>query len=352
MDIAVIGASGDVGRQVAQQVVVTRQLDRSERLVLVGNREGKSARSTYGLAADLRDAYSDIAPGIKVSLDASEIRADLIIVAAGMTPTPSPGASPLNRDALAESNAAIFHSYANAIAKHGHGHEIVICVSNPVELSVAIFAQALGRTRVMGMGAFLDSLRFREEIASSLGLNRKQVHAFIAGEHGSLAVPLWSDVHIYGLTEVETEVALNRIRNGVQLRTLWEEVAKAQAELRSLIADGRVEDAYAVVDRYPPDVRVVTRPFVTHYSGAKTVVGTARATMKFIRTITQGADALVSGQVALNGNAYGIRGTIGVPFVVGNRGVDRVFELPIEDDERRWLSEAARLCNEKISRFL
>ncbi len=107
-----------------------------------------------------------------------------------------------------------------------------------------------------------------------------------------------------------------------------------------------------MVEKYPPDVRVVTRPFVTHYSGAKTVIGTARATMEFIRTITQGADVLVSGQVALEGEAYGIHGIIGAPLVVGNRGVDRVFELPIDAAERKLLCESARLCGEKIGRFL
>jgi malate/lactate dehydrogenase len=91
---------------------------------------------------------------------------------------------------------------------------------------------------------------------------------------------------------------------------------------------------------------------VTHYSGAKTVIGTARATMEFIRTITQGADVLVSGQVALEGEVYGIHGTIGVPFVVGNRGLDRVFELPIDDAERRLLCEAARRCGDKFERYI
>jgi malate/lactate dehydrogenase len=71
-----------------------------------------------------------------------------------------------------------------------------------------------------------------------------------------------------------------------------------------------------------------------------------------IRTITQGADALVSGQVAIDGEAYGIHGTIGVPFVIGNRGIDRVFELPMDDDERALLLESARRVQEKIAPYL
>lgn len=352
MDIAVIGACGDVGRQIAQQIVVDRLLDRDQRLVLVGNSDGDSARSAYGLAADLTDAYAEIRPVIEVVLDPAKIRADLIVAAAGVTPKPTLGSTPMSRDGLAEANAKIFHHYAKAIANNGHGHEIVVCIANPVELAVAIFAQYLGRKRVVGMGAFLDSLRFRQEIAASLDIHRQHIHAFVAGEHGSMTVPLWSDVHIYGYSDEELQRALGRIRGGISTEELWDTVAQAQAELASLIQDGKVQEAYAVVDTYPPDVRVVTRPFVTHYSGAKTVIGTARAAMEFLRTITQGSDVLVSGQVGLEGEAYDIHGTIGVPFVVGNRGVDRVFELPLADAERKLLCESARLCGEKIAQFL
>ncbi|MCK5247739.1 lactate dehydrogenase, partial [Candidatus Bipolaricaulota bacterium] len=160
MNIAVIGACGDVGRQISQQIVSERLLDRDERLVLVGNAGGTSARSAYGLAADLTDAYAEIRPVIEVVLDPSDIRADLIVAAAGVTPKPVLGSAPMSRDGLAEGNAKVFRRYAQAIAENGHGHEIVVCIANPVELAVGIFAQHLGRSRVVGMGAFLDSLRF------------------------------------------------------------------------------------------------------------------------------------------------------------------------------------------------
>ena len=352
MEIAVIGASGDVGRQIAQQVVVERLLDRDQRLVLVGNAAGNSARSTFGLAADLTDAYGGIVPRIEVELDPKHVRADLYVIAAGATPKPTLGKAPMNRDTLAKANAELFHRYARAIASSGKGHELVVCITNPVELAVAIFSQHLGRQRVMGMGSFLDSLRFREEIATELGVRRQAVHAFMAGEHGTLAVPLWSGVHVYGQEEAELEAAIASMRRNVTAQTLWDTVAEAQTKLRALIPSGKVQEAYAVVSEYPPDVRVIVRPFVTHYSGAKTVIGTASATMEFLRTITQGADVLVSGQVSLGGEAYDIHGTIGVPFVVGNRGVDRIFELPMDDVERALLCESARRCRDKIEPYL
>jgi malate dehydrogenase len=344
MNIAVIGPCGDVGRQIVQQIVVDRLLQCEQRLVLVANAGGASSRSAYGLAADLTDAYAEICPQIEVVLDPNEIRADLIVVAAGATLEPSLGSAPASRDRLAETNAPIFTRYAEAIAETGHGHEIVLCISNPNELAVALFARHLGRRRVIGMGAFLDSLRFRVEIARDLGVRRQAIHAFIVGEHGENIVPLWSGVHVYGYDATRLDDGMSRIRKGRRIEDFPEDVAQAQKELAGLIQTGRVREAYATVDQYPPDVRVVVRPFVTHYSGAKTVIGTARATMEFVRTITQGSDALIAGQIALEGEAYGIHGTIGVPFVVGNRGVDRVFQLPMDDTERDLLVESARRC--------
>ncbi len=352
MNIAVIGACGDVGRQIVQHIVVERLLECNQRLVLVGNAEGPSARSAYGLASDLTDAYAEICPTIEIVLEPSEIRADLIVVAAGQTAKPTLDSAPMTRDGLAAANAPIFERYARAIAGRGRGHEIVLCVSNPVELAVAIFAKHLGRDRVIGMGAFLDSLRFRKEIAADLGIRRQTIHAFVVGEHGTLSVPLWSGVHIFGYDAERLGRELARIRGPRPIEEFPRVVAEAQAELESLIRRGDVRGAYAAVERFPPDVRVVVRPFVTHYSGAKTVIGTGHATMEFIRTIAQGADALVSGQLAIEGEVYGIHGTIGVPFVVGNRGVDRIFELPMDDAERKLLAESARRVREKLAPFL
>ena len=352
MNLAIIGACGDVGRQIAQHVVVERLLECDQRLVLVGNPDGASARSAFGLATDLTDAYAEICPAIEIVLDPADIRADLIVVAAGRTAEPTLEATPMTRDGLAAANAPILERYAQAIAAHGHGHEIVLCVSNPVELAVAIFAKHLGGRRVIGMGAFLDSLRFRKEIAADLGIRRQAIHAFVVGEHGSLSVPLWSGVHIFGYDADRLAGELVRIRGSHRADEFQAVVAEAQARLGSLIHRGDVREAYAAVEAYPADVRTVVRPFVTHYSGAKTVIGTGHATMEFIRTITQGADALVSGQVAVGGEVYNIEGTIGVPFVVGNRGVDRIFELPMDDAERALLVDSARRVQEKLAPYV
>jgi len=352
MNIAIIGAGGSVGMEIAQLIISERIMQYDERLILTANPEGASAKSVYGFASDLQDAYSEICPRIEVACDPEAIEADLIVMTAGSTLHFTEEGQSVNRQALAEINAPVFHLYARAIAKTGHSHEIVLCISNPNELCVAVFAKYLGRKRVIGMGAFLDSLRFRQEIAADLEIRRQLIHGFMAGEHGAHIVPLWSGVHIYGYSEQALTEAIQKIRQGYNIARFRQTVREVGVHLKTLVEDGRVREAYQMLRDYPPDVRVVLKPYVTHFSGSKTVMGTARATMEFIRTITQGSDALISGQITLDGEFYDIHGTIGVPFVVGNQGVDRVFEIPITDEEKTALIQDAEKVQKKIDPYL
>ena len=352
MNIAVIGAGGSIGRQIAQMIVTEQLLKCDEHLILVGNPVGKSARSLYGYAVDIMDAYAEISPRIDVVLDPGEIRGDLIIMAGGATIPLEQNSGKTSRDDLAAGNLPVFETYAEALKKYGHGHEIVICVSNPNELAVAVFARHLGRKRVIGMGAFLDSLRFRKEIAQDLGIRRQRIHGYMAGEHGLHAVPLWSSIHIYGYEPEILENAIQGIRRGYETVHFHRDAAEAGRHLKDLVLAGKVKKAYGLIDQYPPDIRAVLKPFITHFSGSKTVTGTARATMDFIRTIMMGNDALVPGQIQLDGECYGIHSTIGVPFVIGNQGVDRIFEIPVHDDEKALMLQSAALIQEKLDACL
>jgi malate dehydrogenase len=350
VDIAVIGAGGSVGRDITKIIVFERLLERDEHLVLVGNPEGESGKSLYGFTVDLMEAYAEVCPRIDVVFKPEEIEADLIIMAAGAT---VPINSKIdNRDFLAEHNFPIFERYASALAKFGHGSEIVICIANPNELSVAVFAKYLGRKRVIGMGAFLDTLRFRKEIAFDLGIRRQRIHAFILGEHGFNMVPIWSGIHIYGFDEVELWAALDKIRRGYKFSDFPVEVARVREKVTTLVSKGNIRDAFDMVDQYPPDIRVAVKPFITHFSGSKTAVGTAEATLELIRAVTSGHDTFITGQLSLEGEFYGIHGTLGVPFIIGNKGVERIVEISLSGEEEKLLKHNADLINQKINKFL
>jgi len=350
MDIAIVGASGDVGRQIAARMVARAVLSRHERLQLVGRRDSASASTLEGFAGDLLDAYAEKAPLIDIALDPEELAADLIVFCAGETIPTDPSAV-YSRSDLARRNAAVFHTYARALAECGSGHELVLVVSNPVELGVAVFARWLGRQRAFGMGAYLDTMRFREEVAACLRLSRGHVAGFMGGEHGDRLVPFWSTVRVFGFTPEERAEALDRIRRGHRTERFAEELAAEKERALAIAREGRMRDAFAYANGLPPDFRVAIKPFLIHVSGSKTVLGTAEAVAELIECVAGGAEVVVCGQTVLEGE-YGVEGSVGVPFVLSNAGVERVVEFDLLPEERAALRTAAEAVRSRCAPFL
>ncbi|MEK8226674.1 hypothetical protein NKG05_12135 [Oerskovia sp. M15] len=241
-------------------------------------------------------------------------------------------------------NREVFTEYADAIARYGSGHEIVIVVSNPVEVGVAVMARTLGAHRVIGMGAWLDTLRFRREVAAELGVRRHSVGGFVAGQHGEDAVPLWSTVRVSGLDDTERARAVRLLRRGRTLDGFVRDIAAAKAELVE-VAAADVGAAYRLIDTWPADLRLVSRPWMTHQSGAKTATATASATVDLVEVVLDGREIVVAGQVALDGevslSGAPLRGVLGVPVVLGPEGWKQVLLDTLPDDESRRLRGAA-----------
>lgn len=348
MDVSVIGASGDCGREIISQLVALGALQPTERLQLVGRAEGRSGQVLYGLCSDLNDAYAEKAPVLDVALTPAEIVADVIVMAAGATV----GGDITSRSQLAAANLRVFEQYAQAIARHGYGHEIVIIVTNPVELAVEVFSRHLGRHRVIGVGAYSDSLRFRREIAADLGIRRQLVQGFIVGEHGEGMVPLWSSVKIHGMSPDELRDTRRMLQRERTVRQFPQEVAEEKSRLLHLLKVGNIPEAYRYVDSLPPDLRVVLKPFVTHLSGAKTISATANVTVDLVQNLLEGREIVVSGQVQLDGEFYGLRTPLGVPIVVTPFGWTQVVPIQLWAEEADLLQEMATQLNQRLKEDL
>ena len=350
MDVAILGASGDCGRAIAGQLIESRLLAPTERLQLVGRGTGASARILHGLASDLTDAHAEHVPDLDVALSPDEIVADIWVVASGATLPPVDAGGISERRSLALANAPVFAEYAEALARRGQGHEIVIIVSNPVELGVAIFARAVARERVIGIGAYQDTLRFRREIAADLGIRRQRVAAFMLGEHGEGQLPVWSSVHVHGMEEEELERTKSLMHKNRPLGDFARVCREQRDELARLLQDGSVAEAFARVETLSPDLRVVLKPYITHLSGAKTVMATANVTVNLLKVLLEGEEALVAGQVALGrGDFYGFTGTLGVPIIVSARGVQRVVEIPLTAPEMERIAQISQEIGAKLA---
>ena len=157
MDVTIVGASGGCGREIVTQIVQQRLLENREILQLVGsNPQSKRPHLLHGFRADLQDAYAEIIPELNVTDDPEKIIGDVVVITGGQTFSTNPaeiGAA--SRDVLARANVAVFERFARSLASTRREYPpVVIIVTNPVELGVAIFAKYLPRTHVIGMGAF------------------------------------------------------------------------------------------------------------------------------------------------------------------------------------------------------
>ena len=178
----------------------------------MGHRGGINESTLWALKADLNDAFCDDAPEIEVVLDADMIQADVVVMLAGKTISTDPSQS-ADRSELGVYNKALFAQYATSLGNQDGHPPVVVVQSNPVELGVKIFADALGRHRVLGAGAWSDTLRFRTELARSLKIRRTHVQAWALGQHGDHLVPCRSQVNAWGVADRIVEELREHLRN-------------------------------------------------------------------------------------------------------------------------------------------
>ncbi|MGI9523719.1 MAG: lactate/malate family dehydrogenase, partial [Hyphomicrobiaceae bacterium] len=341
MDLAIIGAAGSCGRQLAVQLLDERVMRPTARLQLVGHHGGRSEDELWGVRADLRDAFVDDAPTIDLVFDPEAIRADIVVMLAGATVSTDPNAS-ADRAALGRENRRIFQTYADALARCPGPPPIVIVQSNPVELGVQIFAEKLGRHRVLGAGAWSDTLRFRGEIAAELGIGRRAVHVYVLGQHGLNLVPIWSQLNVRGVEQATVREHVHRFRLGRSLSEFPGELRAHMAHLLELVRTSDVGAAYDFVQSLTPDLRMAVKPFFIHYtSGRTTEIATAHAVADIASPLIRGEHRIRPAQVALDGEWLGIRGVIAAPILLGLDGWERVHPMNLDEDEEKALVEAA-----------
>ena len=123
--------------------------------------------------------------------------ADLLCITAGLRRKPDE-----SRLALINRNVELFKKILASITDAGMKPDAtVLVVSNPVDILTYLAAEELGlpKSRVIGLGTLLDTLRFRSLLALNLQAPATQVSAIILGEHGDSMVPIWSSASIGGL---------------------------------------------------------------------------------------------------------------------------------------------------------
>ena len=302
--VTVIGA-GNVGATTAQRIAEAGLAD----VVLVDIVEGLP----QGKGLDLAEAAPIVGHDSRVTGTnhyADTAGSDIVVVTSGLARQPG-----MSRDDLLAKNAGIVRAVVESAAKHSPD-AILIVVTNPLDAMchVALTASGFPRERVLGMAGVLDSARFRTFIAVELGVSVEDTHAFVLGGHGDTMVPLSRYSTVAG-------VPITELLPPDRVKALEERTANGGAEVVALLKTG---SAF-----YAP----------------------AASTFEMVDSILRDRKRVLPCAVLLQGE-FGTRDLfVGVPVVLGRKGLERVFEIQLTAAEQVAFDQSAAAVKELVEKL-
>jgi malate dehydrogenase len=257
-----------------------------------------------GKALDMEEAAPLWHKGVRMtgSTNLADVKgSDVVVMTAGFPRKPG-----MSRSDLLKANAEIVKPAAEAVKQHAP-NAVVVVVTNPLDVMTWYFGHVSGlpKQRVLGMAGILDSARFRAFLAIELGISGADIQAMVLGGHGDSMVPV-TKYTVAGGIPVEELIAPERLARIVQ-RT-----RDGGAEIVKLLKTG---SAY-----YAP----------------------AMSAVEMVEAILLDQKRLVPCSVALDGE-YGLKGLyIGVPIILGAKGVEKIVQLKLSDADQAALHKSAK----------
>lgn len=232
---------------------------------------------------------------------------DVVVITAGLARKPG-----MSRDDLLLANYEVIKNVTEQVVKHSP-NAILVLVTNPLDAMcwVAHQVSKFPRNRVVGMAGVLDSARFRTFIAAELGVSVENVTAVVLGGHGDTMVPV---------------VRLSSV-SGIPLTELMEKSKLDQ-----------------IVDR----TRTGGAEIVKYLKTGSAYYAPAAAAVEMVESILKDKKKVLPCAAYLEGE-YGINGLfVGVPVKLGAKGVEKIYEIQLADDEKAMLSKSAAAVQELI----
>jgi malate dehydrogenase len=230
--------------------------------------------------------------------------ADVCIVTAGVPRKPG-----MSRDDLLGINLKVMEQVGAGIKKYAP-NAFVICITNPLDAMVWALQKACGlpKQMVVGMAGVLDSARFRFFLAEEFNVSVEDVTAFVLGGHGDTMVPLVRYSTVAGIplpdlinmgwsTQARIDEIVERTRNG-------------GAEIVNFLKTGSA-----------------------FYAPATSAIAMAESFLRDKKRVVPCA-------AYLNGE-FGVKDLyVGVPVVLGAKGVERIVEIELNGPEKSMLDKS------------
>jgi malate dehydrogenase len=218
---------------------------------------------------------------------------DVVIIAAGLARKPG-----MSRDDLLAINVSIVKGCAEEAVKYSPDC-VLIVVTNPIDAMVHTAFKVTGhpKQKVIGMAGVLDSARYRTFLAEAIGVAPKDVNALVMGIHGDNMMPLVRLANVAG-------VPIADLLSAEQIAAIVERTQKGGIEIVNHLKTGSA-----------------------FYTPGLAAVEMAEAVLTDSKRVLPCA-AYLEGEFGIHGYF------LGVPVVVGARGVERILEFELTAEEK------------------
>lgn len=303
MKIAVVGGAGRVGATTLFQLLLEGVADELAVVDVVGERaEGEILDMLHGTHLSHRVTFSG------PNYDACE-GADFVVITAGIPRKPDE----TRLDLLKKNVDNLRENVLPTLSKHA-GNAFIIMVANPADVLTyqAAVHGAFPAEKVIGTGTLLDSTRLRSLLAHRLGVDARQVYAYMLGEHGDSQYPYLSGASVAGIP-------------------LAQFPGYSQAMVDEVVNATRFGGA-----------EVIKRKGGTFYAVAPMIV-------ELIRAIKNDTRQVLPVSTRLSGEFLGMTDVaLSLPCVVGRQGRLQIVQPRLSEDEQAGLLKSYTVLREAL----
>lgn len=236
--------------------------------------------------------------------------ADIVTICAGVAQ--KPGETRLD---LLQRNTAVFKSIIDPVTESGF-NGIFLVATNPVDIMTRITCALSGFNprRVIGTGTALDTARLRYLLGDYFGVDPRNMHAYVMGEHGDSEFVPWSQAML------ATKPVLEMCKESGG-KYCQDDLDKITEEVRTA--------AYKIID-----------------AKRATYYGIGMALTRLTRAMFGNENSVLTVSAKMRGE-YGAKDVfVGVPCIVNRNGIQRVLELNLTDSEKALFNASCATLNE------
>ena len=310
MKVSIIGA-GNVGASCAEYIAISKI---ANEVILLDIKEGLSE----GKALDLTQTsstlgFDTIIKGVTNDYKSTE-ESDVVVITSGIPRKPG-----MTREELIGINAGIVNSVTENILKFSP-NTIIVVVSNPMDTMtyLALKANKLEKNKVIGMGGALDSSRFKTYLSQALNKPQSDIHAMVIGGHG--------DTTMIPLTRLASY-------NGIPVTNLLSTEKQKEIISSTMVGGATLTKLLGTSAWYAPGASV----------------------SYLVDSILNNKKKIIPCSVYLDGQ-YGLKDIcIGVPCIIGKKGIEEIIDLNLNSSEKNKLQESAKaisIMNKSLKNFI